>query len=111
MRDPYPATAMRYQVAFLVVALLAPSFAAAQSTTADGIRALARGDTGAALRILKPLADASEPDPLAQFFVATLHDTYSGVAMDPVRACGLYLTPTRPPLLVAHQEETPSNSG
>ncbi len=82
---------MRYRVAFLVVALLAPSFASAQSTTADGIRALARGDTEAALRILKPLADASEPDPLAQFFAATLHDTGSGVAMDPVRACGLYL--------------------
>ncbi len=82
---------MRCRVAVLVVALLAPSFAAAQSTTADGIRALARGDTAAALRILRPLADASKPDPLAQFFVAAFYDTGSGVAIDQVRACGLYL--------------------
>jgi hypothetical protein len=84
---------MRYQAGFLVVivALLAPPFAAAQYSTADGIRALARGDTAAALRILRPLADAREPDPIAQFFVATLYDTGSGVAMDQVRACGLYL--------------------
>ncbi len=82
---------MRYPVAFVVVALLAPSLAAAQSTTADGIRALTAGDTAAALRILRPLADAAEPDPLAQFFVAAMHETGSGVVMDQVRACGLYL--------------------
>ena len=82
---------MRYPVGFLVVALLAPAVAAAQSTTADGIRALARGDTGTGLRILRPLVDASEPDPLAQFFLEAVYATGAGVPIDPIRACGLYL--------------------
>jgi hypothetical protein len=43
---------MRHCVGLLVVTLLVPSQAAAQSTTADGIRALASGDEAAAVRIL-----------------------------------------------------------
>jgi TPR repeat protein len=82
---------MRYQLGVLVIALLTPSLAAAQSTTADGIAALARGDTAAAVRILRPLAESSEPDPLAQFFLATMYSSGSGVALDEFRACGLYL--------------------
>jgi len=75
--------------------LLSPLLAAGQSTTADGIRALAEGDTRAALRILGPLADAPDPDPLAQFFLGALYDTNSGVPGDPMRACGLYLKSAR----------------
>jgi hypothetical protein len=75
----------------LAVALLASSPVAAQSTTADGIGALARGDTAGAFRILRPLADAPVQDPLAQFFLATIYNTGSGVQMETIRACGLYL--------------------
>jgi TPR repeat protein len=82
---------MRYQLGVLVIALLTPSLAGAQSTTADGIAALARGDTAAAVRILRPLAESSEPDPLAQFFLATMYSYGAGVAPDEFRACGLYL--------------------
>jgi TPR repeat protein len=79
--------------------MLAPSAAGAQ-TTADGIQALTRGDYATAARILRPLAeDAATRDPLALFFMATLHESGSGVARNPMHACGLYLkaaTPTNP---------------
>ena len=82
---------MRFHVSLLIIAFLSPSPAAGQSTTADGIRALARGDAAAAGRILQPMAEGSEPDPLAQFFLATMYDTGSGVVRDHIRACGLYV--------------------
>ena len=64
--------------------------AAAQSTTEDGVRAMLRGDYPTALRILRPLADATtHPDPAAQFFLAVLTDT--GHTGDNQRACGLFL--------------------
>ena len=64
----------------------------AQSTTEDGIRAVLRGDYGAAARILRPLADdTGRPDPVAQFFLAVLYETGQGVRPDLLRACGLYL--------------------
>jgi len=77
---------MRNYAGILIIALLVPSPIAAQSTTADGIRALAGGDTAAALRILQPLADGSDPDPLAQFFMGTMYETGSGVMRDYIRA-------------------------
>ncbi len=80
----------------VLVALLAPSPAAAQATAADGIKALAAGDAATALRILRPLAEASPPDPLAQFFLASMYETGSGVRADPIRACGLYLNSATP---------------
>jgi hypothetical protein len=74
----------------LAFALFSAPFASAQSTTADGIGALARGDTAAAFRILRPLADsASNPDPVAQFFLAAVYD--GGLGGNRIRACGLYL--------------------
>ena len=66
--------------------LLATSVVA-QSTTEDGIRAVLRGDDGAAARILRPLADATgRPDPVAQFFLAVLYETGQGVRPDLLRA-------------------------
>jgi hypothetical protein len=69
--------------------LLAPP-AVAQSTTEDGIRAMLRGDYQAAARILRPLADDAA-DPVAQFFLAILYETGTGVSPDMGRACGLFL--------------------
>jgi hypothetical protein len=74
-----------------VSTLLATSVAA-QSTTEDGIRAVLRGDYQVAARILRPLADDSvKPDPVAQFFLATLYEKGQGVRLNITRACGLFL--------------------
>jgi hypothetical protein len=70
--------------------------AQAQTSVSDGVQAFVRGDHAAAVRILRPLAeDAPQPDPLAQFFMAMLYASGSGVAMNQMRACGLYLASAR----------------
>src|ERR1700704_1881098 len=78
------------RVCLLAVAVLAPGAAGAQTTTADGARALVRGDYETALRVLRPLAEnTGQPDPLAQFFLAMLYSP--GQRGDITRGCGLYL--------------------
>lgn len=78
------------RVCLLAVAVFAPSVAGAQTTTADGARALVRGDYETAVRILRPLAEnTSQPDPLAKFFMAMLYSP--GLRGDITRGCGLYL--------------------
>jgi len=63
----------------------------AQTGTADGVAALARGDHQRAVEILRPLAeDWRSRDIVAQFFLAGLYDTGRGVPVDPLRACALY---------------------
>jgi hypothetical protein len=80
---------------------------AAQTTTEDGIRAVLGGDYRAAVRILKPLADAAEhPDPVAQFFLAVLYDAGKGVHADMGRACGLYLRSASHPHAFSDQAAT-----
>jgi hypothetical protein len=89
----------RLRSALLLFALLLPSAAAAQST-ADGVRALLRGDYGTAARILQSFAEGSStPDPIAEFFMAWLYETGHGVGLSQIRACGMYLrsaTPANP---------------
>jgi len=64
----------------------------AQSSTADGVLALARGDYQRAVEILKPIAeDWKSQDVAAQFFLAGLYEAGRGVPVDPVRACALYM--------------------
>ena len=64
----------------------------AQTGTADGVAALARGDYQRAAEILKPIAeDLRTNDTAAQFFMAGLYETGRGVPADPLRACALYL--------------------
>ncbi len=76
----------------LAAACIAVATAAqAQTATADGVAALARGDIQRAVEILRPLAeDWRHPDPNAAFFLATLYDSGHGVPLDPLRACALY---------------------
>jgi hypothetical protein len=63
-----------------------------QTTTADGVAALARGDYQRAVEILKPIADDwGTSDTAAQFFMAGLYEAGRGVSADPLRACALYL--------------------
>jgi hypothetical protein len=63
-----------------------------QTTTADGVVALARGDYQRAVEILKPIAEHwRSEDAAAQFFMAGLYDTGRGVPADPLRACALYM--------------------
>jgi hypothetical protein len=91
---------LRLIVCLVAGALLVPRPALAQTTTADGVRAMVRGDYQSAVRILGPLAeDNPKPDPLAQFFMAMLYESGQGTARNSIRACGLYLsaaTPTNP---------------
>ena len=89
---------MRICSCLAALAVLVPCAAGAQTTTADGVQALIRGDYAAAARILRPLAeDSPQPDPLAQFFMATLYQSGRGVTMNWTRACGLYLRAARTP--------------
>lgn len=88
---------MRFRWCLAALAVLAPGVAAAQTRTADGVQALVRGDYATAARILRPLAeDAPEPDPLAQFFMAMMYERGHGVALNQIRACGLYLDAAKP---------------
>ena len=76
----------------MAIVVLAPRVSIAQSGTADGVQALIRGDYATAQRILQPRAEAiPQPDPVAQFFLATMYQSGHGVPMDQIRACGLYL--------------------
>lgn len=64
----------------------------AQSSTVDGVLALARGDYLRAIEILKPIAeDWRSTDSAAQFFMAGLYEVGRGVPVDPLRACALYM--------------------
>jgi hypothetical protein len=68
----------------------------AQTTTADGVVALARGNYQRAVEILKPIAeDFRTADAAAQFFMAGLYETGRGVPRDPLRACALYMRASR----------------
>ena len=63
----------------------------AQTGTADGVAALARGDYPRAAQILKPIAeDLRTNDAAAQFFMAGLYESGRGVPADELRACALY---------------------
>jgi hypothetical protein len=90
---------MRIPLCLVVLAILGPGTVSAQTTTADGVQAVLRGDYQTAVRILRPLADEDgpTPDPLAQFFMAMLYNAGQGVPHDAMRACGLYLSAARPP--------------
>jgi TPR repeat protein len=90
--------------AILFVIICASSEVIAQNGTADGVRALVRGDYASAARILKPLAETDrDPDPIAQFFLATIYDRGNGVPPDQIRACGLDLKAAAVPNALAPQ--------
>ena len=79
------------RLSFIAVIVLAAAGAVAgQTTTADGVAALARGDYQRAAEILKPIAEETN-DTAAQFFMAVLYETGRGVPADRLRACALYL--------------------
>ena len=55
----------------------------AQTATADGVAALARGDYQRAVEILKPIAeDWNTEDTAAQFFMAGLYESGDGMPVD-----------------------------
>jgi|SRR5262245_17872787 len=98
---------MRGRPILIVWCVLAPTVVSAQSSTADGVQAIVRGDYAAAVRILTPLAeDFGKPDPLAQFFLATLYHSARGVPIDQIRACGLFLRAAVPSNPLASQSRT-----
>jgi hypothetical protein len=84
---------MRRWAGFFIAPLLMVSadVASAQTGTADGVAALARGDVQQGASILKPIAEGwRQPDPTAQFFMGALYETGQGVPADLLRACALY---------------------
>jgi len=88
---------MRLFHGIALAVVLAPTIVAAQTTTFDGVQAFLGGDYEAAARILKPLAEGtSQPDPIAQFFLASLYDSGRGVARNRLRACSLYASAASP---------------
>jgi len=93
---------MRLSALILVCGLVATVRVIAQNSTADGVRAFFQGDFQAAARILRPLAEERpDADPLAAFFLATLHQSGAIPGSDWLRACGLFLRAAAPgnPLL------------
>jgi hypothetical protein len=69
-----------------------PPRVAGETTTADGVAALAREDYQRAVEILKPIADDwRATDTIAQFFMAGLYEAGRGVPADPLRACAMYM--------------------
>jgi hypothetical protein len=84
---------MRHRCVLTFALALSPVAAAAQTSTADGVHAFLRGDYETAAAILRGHAEhAPQPDPIAQFFLATLYDSGRGVTRNQDRACGLYLS-------------------
>jgi hypothetical protein len=82
----------RVEAVCVVAALLASSSSvAAQSSVADGVTALSRGEYQRAYDILRPFAEG-EPwgDAAAQFFLGSMFESGLGVPRDPLRACAYY---------------------
>ena len=82
-----PIAAMRSLLILAVVALM-PAGLAAQETTTDGVLALIAGDNQQAERILRPLADKADGNPVAQFFLGTMYKSGHGVPGNALSACG-----------------------
>jgi hypothetical protein len=81
----------------IMASLFGAAPAMAQTSTADGVQAVVRGDYQTAVRILRPLAEnAAQPDLVAKFFLATLYESGHGIERNWMRACGLYLSAAKP---------------
>jgi len=81
---------MGIRACLIALVILYPSLVNAQpSATADGARALIRGGTHTAIRVLTPLAEAASPDPLAQFFLGMAYQSLPGIE-NKAFACQLF---------------------
>jgi hypothetical protein len=92
---------MRRRLLLAACILVIPTYTTAQTTAADGVLALFRGDAASAVRILGPLVEGpAEPDPVATFFLALAYRSGGG-SLDTTRSCGLFLKAVAPsnPLL------------
>jgi len=70
--------------------LAAPAYG--QPPASPGVAAYLAGDYDTAARLLTPVAErTADPDPVAQFLLATLYESGRGVPRNPLRACGLYM--------------------
>jgi len=92
---------MRFLASVVAITVLTPGLAGAQAGTSDGIQALIRGDYASAVRILRPLAEETPtPDPVAQFFMATLYQHGLGVRRSSVHACALFTAAATAPTIL-----------
>jgi hypothetical protein len=95
----------------LTALLLLACHDASAQTPRDGVMAIVRGDYVAAAHILRPLAEeTSQPDPIAQFFMAMLYGSGQGAPMDPIQACPLFLRAARSPNPFSNQALTLSRA-
>ena len=78
--------------AVTVILLLLTARISGQEPASPGVAAYLAGDYDTAARLLTPLAErGTNPDPVAQFLLATLYDSGRGVPRNQLRACGLYM--------------------
>ena len=92
---------MRLPALLVACILVIPSHVFAQKTSAaEGVIALTRGDSAAAVRLLAPLVEGhSDPDPVAALFFALAYQFGGRGPSDPMRSCGLLMkaaTPANP---------------
>ena len=88
---------MRPLSLLVIASLFGISPAFAQTSTADGVQAVVRGDYQTAARILRPLAEnRAQPDPVAKFFLAMLYESGRGIERNWMKACGLYMGAAKP---------------
>jgi hypothetical protein len=90
---------MRIRVALVAGSLLiATSAPRAQTSTADAVEALLRGEYATAVEILTSLVEQlPQPDHAAEFFLATMYENGLGVPRNSVRACALYMRASSDP--------------
>jgi hypothetical protein len=97
---------MRLPALLAACILVSPTYTTAQTTAADGVLAFLRGDTQAAIRILRPLAeDGPDVDPVAAFFLALAYQSRPGMP-DSMRVCGLLMRAATAASPVAVQART-----
>jgi hypothetical protein len=87
---------MKRLLSLASIVLAVPVLASAQTAAADGVQAMLRGDYDGAIRILRPLADANEPDPTASFFIGLAYESGIGVPAFNFRSCRYYLNSVQP---------------
>jgi hypothetical protein len=95
---------MRLRALLAACILVIPTYTTAQTTVADGVVALFRGDAASAVSILGPLVEGrAEPDPQATFFLALAYR--SSGPFDSARSCGLFLKAATPSNPLSRQAE------
>ena len=97
---------MRLPALLAACILVIPTYTTAQTTAADGVLALVRGDAASAVTILGPLVEGrADPEPLAAFFLALAYQAGGRGPSDLSRSCGLFMKAATPSSPLMQQAE------